>query len=215
MAPSKSAGPVSFSVKTNAGQVARELRHLARDQVPYAAARALGDLAILGRDAARKDMRRAFTVRKGNLEKAVGHVKARKKDWPHNLHSAVTVQEWADFLAHHVTGKVRRPRGKKLAVPTRFVHRKRTSTGRVPKGLSPRGTMAKPSGYIEEGAIRRRRGKRARIRVAILHHLVPAVRIKPRWPFPKLVRKAVAGEFSPAFRRRFREALATRRAPRS
>jgi len=206
--------PIQFRVETNAAQVRRQLRHLAQDQVPYAMARALGDVAIRGRDAARRDMRRAFTVRKGNLEKAVGHVKARKKDWPHNLHAAVTVQEWADFLAHHVTGKRRRPRGKKLAVPTRFVHRKRTSTGRVPKGLSPRGTMAKPSGYIEDGAIRRRRGKRARIRVAILHHLVPSVRIRPRWPFYQLVRKATRGRLAPAYRRRMLEAVATRRAPR-
>jgi hypothetical protein len=174
----------SFHVKvtTNASEVAAALGHFRRDQLPFATAVALTRTAESARDELRGTLGRYFKIRSKRVARGITFNPARKGDWPRQRAVVGTRDE---FMADHALGRQRKGRGHRIAVPTRFVESKRTSTGKIPKRLKP-GPVIAAGGAIREGLdprVERKLSRRSRPKIKITQTLHRRVKIPRHWPF--------------------------------
>lgn len=192
---------------SSARRFSRQVELWATDQLPFALAAALTDTAREARDAARERLGKHFKLRNRTLSQALHYLPASKRSKPPA--AAVVVRPWAEFLAQHATGAMRRPKRRAIAVPTRIV--RRTSSGRIPASLKPRALGQRrgydPREFQERGRVVVHRPNRLGI-FFILHHLV---RIRATWPVVAEVRDVVRRRFAVNFDKRATQALATRR----
>lgn len=210
-------GGVRITVKTNASLVARRLGSLERRQMPFVMAKTLTRLAQLGRDNVKRRVSRTFKIRsRGILSSGFQIDRAEKRDWP-KVTAAVGAKE--RFWVEHETGERKRPRkgARRVAIPTKFVTRMRTRTGRIPKRLKPRDLRRKPTTIVEDNEIRakRVRGLARRLRFPIFHILRPSVRMKPVLRMKDTVAGTVKRHSGQVFTRTMRGALASRKGPRT
>lgn len=194
----------------DAGELARKFEALATGQLPFATAAALTDTAKTARLAVDRGLQKHFKVRNSGLGKAIAFTPADKRRPP--IVAIVGTRPWADFLTAHALGGVKKTKsGARVAVPTLFVTRMRTSSGRVPKRLRPRDLRQRKDlveSAIAGGKIELRRGKGgARRNVQVFYSLVRQARIKKAWPFEAEVRGVVARDLASNWDRRLDQAL--------
>lgn len=194
---------LGVKVSSNAGEVSRQFVRLARNQLPFAQAQALNDVAFASKAALTRTAGRWFKVRNQTWPRnAPAVIRAKKRDFPRQK-AVVGLKEWAGFLDLHATGGLRRSKkGHRMAVPTRRV--KRTKSGRIRKAQKPR-QLRERSTFIPQKLLQNQISTRARSRRdqrVVWHTLHRRVRIKARWPFYEIIRREVLREYQPAFRRR-------------
>lgn len=198
----------TIRVTTTRRELERSIRYAADEQIPFATAKTLTQLARIGRDASRARLPRVFTMRSRGLPKGIDFQRAEKRDWPRQR-AYVGLKPWAGFLALHERGGVKRgERGHRIAVPTRIV--KRTGRGAVVKSQRPSSILRRKGGRIDEQARVRLSSPRRR-GASIFYTLHARVRVE-RAPFLREpVERAVRKLYARRLARNLADALATRR----
>lgn len=206
---------MEIQVSTNAGEVSLFVDRLVREQVPFAAARALTDLALSSRSVMLGHITSTYQIRRQSLlteRTGVMRIRpGRKADWP-NVSSEVGVAEWAEFMVKQERGGEHRAEsGRRIAVPARWVADRRRQ-GRVPKQWRPRPVRERPGAQVSErgnvsAPVRGVRGPEP------MFWLRRRIRIEPTLQLQERVQRHVAGRWPAAFRARLREAVLSARPP--
>lgn len=214
------ANNVKLGVNSNLGSVSLAFRDLAKKQLPFAQAVALTRIAQLARDEQRRQMPRRFDIRSKRVITAIAMQRAEKRDFPRSF-ALVGVRSAKDsFLVIHEEGGLKRatnrsvasPRdGARIAVPTKGIQQRRTSTGKIPKRLRPTVLRNREDVFVDKrGRIRfsTRKKKRGRRRgLVVAYSLKRSVRIKPRLRLFPTVRAVVASDYERVFRRELASAV--------
>lgn len=207
-------GSVEVKVTSTAGPVRARLRSLRRRQLPFATAKALTRSAKPVASELGSSIGDHFRQRSRGLSRAWTFDRANKSDWPRPV-AVVHLRPWAEFMADHALGKVRRARrgGSRMAVPTSLV--RRTKTGRVRKSQKPtrlrekKGTVVRRQGGST--VIQVKRGARAKVRAGIFYTLHSNVRIRKVWPVDAIAARKFRAVYRPIFRAELARAIATSR----
>jgi hypothetical protein len=208
---------IAVTVQTNAPALARALRYLAMEQLPFATAVALTRVAQDARAEVVRNLPDHFKIRSKRVVAGVRIERANKKDWP-NVHAKVGTAD--EFMALQVTGGTKRPQrgAAHIAVPTRLVTSRRTGSGAVPKPLKPRQLRNREDVFVAQQEIRKRLGKRSKGALLNLgelgtfYNLVTEAHIKPRWPLPKEVETSATSTYGAHFERELTAAIRSARA---
>ena len=169
-------------VSTDIKNTMRQLNRMQRNQVPFAASKALNDTAF--------DVRR-FVV--GPLWNR-SFPQSRNKRFPHvifrvrrakkrDLRSEVFDRLDRYFLPLHIAGRDKTARGGRLAIPNTR-HITRTATGRIPKRVQPANL---PNSFVEDrgrGPALWQRQRDGSVR--LMYYLRSTSRIIARFPFFRL-----------------------------
>lgn len=200
-------------------RLSKALLVLAQDQIPFATAKALTRLAMMGRDRARESLGTSFKIRSPRTAKGFDFKRAEKKDWPNPV---AEVGHKDEFLIPHIDGGTKKSRsGENVAIPTRYVDQRRNSSGAVPRQLKP-GTLLrerKRGGFragvfkIPDDRIGRKFGAEesatGKVESLTFWLLRPQVRIKPRWPFGRLMLEAHSQNYERVFQEELFKAIET------
>lgn len=199
--------------KTNVHELVDWLETMGTKQVPFATAKGLTMTARDVRDVVRADLPKHFTLRSHWLEQGIRFIPAEKRDWPHQKAYAGTRDQ---FLELQETGGKKRPAkgARNVAIPTAASVARRGSSGRLPKSAKPRAILDRPTGYVEDRAIRRRLPKnRPGTATLALFLLRPDATIKPRFQFQKTAEATVLRVYAKNFREALQGALTAPKRP--
>ncbi len=221
-----------IELRTNAAQVSRTLMLIFRDQVPFAASKAINDVLKQAQRAQQSSMSREFTIRRRVFMERSVKIKpfATKK----TLQGTIRIEppggreRAAIWTRHELRGRRVPVEGRTLAVP---IKARPSKLALVKKGMRPAAfafkrvaTRARTEIYKGRkrtfmirkadgsGVIlqRRRRGRSGTfVGARLLYRLVPSVPIEPRLQFRDTIDRVVRQRFAPAFRRAFLEAIRT------
>lgn len=210
-----------FTVRVEARveDLERELRDVARSQLPFTMAQTLTKVAELARDRVRAEMPRRFTIRSQRVIRGVTIQPAKKRDWPRPFAIVGTLDA---FMARQFLGGIKRAEkpspGKgapRIAVPTSYVAARRTKTGKVPKRLKPRTILSKKGGRVTPGdgglILKSTGGRRRKKSTRTLYTLHRRIRIPQRMDFVEVVETEARQSFERVFRRRLRANIASAR----
>lgn len=205
-------------VDSNAGGVQDAIRELIDRQISFATAVALTRVAQDARDKIRAEMPKHFTLRNKRVLRGVTIERARKQDWPHCAAKVGTLDE---FMVMQITGGEKRPRrgAAHIAVPTRLVEARRTSSGKVRDADKPKQLLKRKDVVKTEHAITKRlAGKRiegtklANLQgVGRFFSLVPKATIPKRWPFEKEALESAKAGYKGHFDRELATAIKSAR----
>lgn len=129
----------TITVSSNADEIARQFGEVAREQIPFATARALTSLAFQGRKASQTELQRSLTTR--NRFSASGiQVNPAEKGDIRTMKAEVGIEEKRSYLIDHVTGGKRDggTHGRAILEADDL----RSSSGRVAKGKRPAALIA-------------------------------------------------------------------------
>jgi hypothetical protein len=185
-----------------------------KNQVPFAASRALNSTAWAGSVELRGSLRQRFKVRSERPGKSIrGPAKnnslwSHKRDWPHLSAGVGVLDQW---LARHEEGGIQKPeRASSFAVPTRVVAAKRNPGGSIPKRLRPTRLRANQQARRVDDAIldvrkNSLRGQR------VLYLLRRNVRLTPRLGGLSTLDQVARAKFHEHFTRELTAALKSER----
>lgn len=129
-----------ISIDSNAKDIAKQLDRIRRDQLPFASALALTNLAAVGMRAGRQELETTLTLRNKFSASGIQTERAEKRDWPSQT-SKVGIEERRSYLIDHILGAARKPlRSPFKGVPQTNVI-KRTNGGKVPTRLRPKALL--------------------------------------------------------------------------
>ena len=213
-----------IDVDSNATEVARSLRFLFRDQVPFATSVAINNTAKGIQTVQREGMKRRFTIRRAYVLQGV---KINKFSTKRDLEAVIEIDPTREFLFKFEEGGTVRPRGTRFAVPDEV---RRTKTGVVSRVLRPRSLEFKRSGSGPRGevfrgkkrtfmirrpdgtgAIFQRFGRRRSTRVRMLFSFTPKAKIEPMLEFEVTAQTVFDATFASNFERSFARAQASAR----
>lgn len=174
----------TFNIDFDATALVEQLNSLQVREWPFARAMAATKLAYDARDDLREELPAKFRLTSKWLQRGITVDKATKS------RPVAMVFSRDEYMADHVTGALRKPRKKAIAVPTKQV--KRTGKGKIGKANRPAALLAKRNVFIKSRSddlsfIVRRTGKALRV----LYKLQPQVGIKKTWDFQGTATKAV------------------------
>ena len=169
-------------VRTDIKKTMRTLNRMQRNQIPFAASKALNDTAFeVRRFVVGPLWNRSFPQ---SRNKRFPHVAFRvKRASKRNLRSEVFDRLNRFFLPLHITGQDKRARGGRLAIPN-TQHVRRTATGRIPKRQQPANL---PNSFVADmgrgDALYQRQRDGS---VKLMYVLRDTSRIDARFPFFRL-----------------------------
>ena len=182
----------------------RMLSKLVRDQVPFAIALALNDVAFEARREVVRKLPEHFTVRSTHPGKGMRVQKARKRT------PVAVVGSVRPYMRSQALGSTERPQSSgTIAVPVgaRPSPEAKTTRGKWPGAmLRKRGYYVAPTRSGVPG-VWRRRGKRKP--PELMWMFVKEVKIEPRWPLGEDVSVAVRKAWPKAAEAALRRAIAT------
>ena len=197
-------------VASNADELRRAFRQIAKDQVPFATALALTRLAQRGQEAGRDRLSSEFKLRSRWVRNGLRIKRAEKRDWPNPV---AIVGHRDEYMVLHETGGMKRARGGgRVLIPTRLV--RRTSAGRIRKRQRP--AVLGPKLQEQPGKFGARRlelmTRRARRdRRKILYLMRRRVRIRPRFRLTATVNGVAADHSGPIFEKALEAAIRSAR----
>ena len=223
-----------IDVDTNAGEVARSLRFLFRDQVPFATSLAINQTARGIQTEQRAGMRQRFTIRRAYVLQGVKFSKFSTK---RDLEAIVEIDPTREFLFKFEEGGTVRPRGTRLAVPDEV---RRGKTGVVSRVMRPRrleferwgsgpraevdrgkkrtfmirksdGTGAILQRLGRRGGKRKPRGQRRVGKLRMLFSFTPQAEVEPSLRFELTARTVFEQSFASNFEASFDRAVRTAR----
>lgn len=224
----------TFDVFTNAAEVEREFGRMGREQVPFATAKALTQLAFDGQRAGKTELERALELRNRYSATGIQVDPANKAAWP-NIEAKVGVEQGRSYLIDHITGGKRDggTHGRAILEADDM----RSASGKVAKGKRPAALIAKAK-YSKRKAdlaaafggrkrkaskplpflfFSRRWGNEVlavrtgedRYPLKILYAFRKGVSIKREFELDLAVQGAVLGNYKAAFDKALRRAIAT------
>lgn len=209
-----------ITVDSNASQLAAILGGVAREQIPFATAQALTDVAFAGMQAAKSELEKSLTLRNRFSAAGIQVNRAEKSDWP-NTAAEVGIEERRSYLIDHVTGKRRKPKESPFkAVPNPKVV-KRSKSGKIPARMRPKRLLDR-AGHRVKGAAHRyivsyeSGGDEALWRYTkgdstpeLVYYFTKTARIKDTFDMPGAVRKRAADVYDDAIFNRLTKAMAS------
>lgn len=203
---------LTIKVKGNTLEASRDVQNLFREQVPFATAAALTQLAKEARDKQRAGIRDRFEVRSQRFKNTFRHVPAEKRAWPNTFSVVGVLDEWA---ARHETGGIFRPgRSERWAIPGREI--KRTKGGKVKSRFKPENIIASGRGFLAEGETWSGRNRtdaillkvgRSKRKIRLAYTLVPRARLDRRLKMEQTVTQVAGDRYGPIFKKWFLIAL--------
>ncbi len=126
-------------VTSNAGELERQFGLIAREQLPFATAKALTELAFMGQRESKTELARAMELRNRYSTSGIQVEPATKAQWPRS-EAQVGIDEGRSYLIDHVTGGKREggTHGRAILEAEDL----RSSAGRVAKGKRPAALIA-------------------------------------------------------------------------
>lgn len=217
------------TIETNAGEVSRLMQRLFRDQMPFALATAINDVAKQSQSNQRARQRRIFEVR--NRRFIDSSVKLKPFATKRSPEAVLRVEplggaERASIISQHEDQVRKVPRdGRNLAVPSPYLMGRRRQRG-VPKDLRPAALQLKErhpnmaqgenrtfrvttNGGRNAGLILQRTGRGRRSRTRVLYFLRPLARLRPELLFVRTISDTVRNQFPRAMGRAFDHAVRT------
>ena len=188
------------------------LSDLKRSQIPFATALALTRTAQYAQREIKAGLPERFTIRSPFIERGVRVQSATKVSQEAAVYwRGPTGSRFAESLARHETGGLKRPANRYLAIPRGV---KRGAGGKIPKSQRPASLLKRKRVYSQEvaggKAIFRRGAKGAAPQ--LLYFLTPrTAKIAPEFHFRDTARDASRKVFKKEFGRAFAKAIATRR----
>lgn len=149
-----------ITVSTNASQLAHALGDVYGDQIPFATALALTDVAFKVQRVEKSEMAKALTLRNKFSQGGIQVNAAEKSDWP-ATYAEVGIEERRSYLIDHVLAGKRQggTHGKAILEQDSL----RGSTGRVPAAKRPGAIIAAAKRAQQQAGLNRafgaRRGK--------------------------------------------------------
>ena len=160
---------LSLNVGSNINQVAGWLANVQRKQLPFATAGALTATAFdVRKHVIAKTFPRDFDLRNKRFAGAALRVdKANKR----KLRAAVYDRLGREYLETQARGRIKKPTGQWLSVPTE--HIQRTASGKIGKAKRPRNIVNKPNVFFQHQGptpdiVRRPRGKEKQLEVCCI-----------------------------------------------
>mgnify|MGYP000033997046 CR=1 FL=1 len=202
---------MEIRVDSNIREFTQWLDHVQRDQVPYAASRAINDVAVDAQDSVVKNLQSVFkNLKRWWLKQQPTGIKVKFSN-KKNLHSRVFTDVY--FAQRQKDGGIKKTKsGKNLAVPLPAVPRKyRTSSG-AKRMMRERSNVFKTTTKSGHEIIARRKGKK-RYPLQVLWILTPTAYVPRRWHIYEVIEKVVKRRFSVHFKKRLDQALATAKPP--
>lgn len=193
-------------------------------QVRFATSKAMNDAAFIARDAERRHVEDAFTVRRPFVLQGIQV--ERPYATKANLTVALSVEPKRDFLAKFEEGGTKTPQGQHLAVPDAqtFDRSRVVPRGKRPKALQLRSTTTKGGRVQIEGKQRtylvttpkgegifQRVGKGTGSKSRLLYWLTTKAHIDPDLKFVDTVTTTFLRAFSQRFTQQIANALRTAR----
>ena len=214
---------MQIDVRSNIGAVTKAIDAFGKNQLPFAMAMTLNDVAKDVRaDTIERGWPSDVNVRNNNFMKAaLTPISSRNKDvWAtkRNLRAVVgntRPRMQRDYLQRLTTGGTKTPRGRNLAIPARDLTN-RTKGGAVRKADRPRQLLNRKKVFITklaksgQEAIVRRVGKE-RYPLQMLYILEPSGRIKKQFSFYDDANKTARRAMGKHFDRNFKKAKTTAR----
>ncbi len=178
-------------------KVGRQLGVLERQEIPFAIARTLTEIAIEARDEERSQARRRFTLRNKWVERGIQARSATKRD----LTAEVGSRDW--FMAEQETGAQRRPRrASVIAVPieVRPSLKQRVLRSKFPSRLVKKKNVFFGTLRGGQKALLQRKTKK-RLPLRLLYVFKPQIPIPPRFGFQADVERLALKRISKIFGR--------------
>ncbi len=209
-----------IDVDTNAAEVARSLRFLFRDQIPFATSKAINDTAKGIQAEQRKGMKKRFTIRRAYVLQGVKINKFSKK---RDLEAIIEIDPTRAFLFKFEEGGTTRPRGTRFAVPDEVRRGKTGVVSRVMRpsrlefkrwGSGPRAEVHRgkrrtfmvrtPDG---QGGVFQRFGRRKSTKLRMLFSFTPKAEIEPTLEFELTAQTVFQETFTRNFEQSFDRAV--------
>ena len=184
------------------------LNKLGKDQMPFAVAKTLTQVAAEAQKDVKGVLPSRFTLQSRRLVKGVQTDRANKRDWPNPY---AVVGHLDQIMVDQELGGIRRGKnGGYRMIPTRRV--KRGKSGKISKAQTPRRLIEKKSVFFKDQSLRLKDTRRTTHRAPTMYLGRKQVRIRPRFGFRSTVESAVARHIQTTFTRNMQAALRSRRA---
>lgn len=184
------------------------LNKLGKDQMPFAVATTLTDVAKIAEADVKTVIPRRFNLTNKRAVSGVKRVNAKKGDWP-NPHALIGHLD--QYMVDHELGGIRRGRnGGYRMIPTKRV--KRGKRGKIDARERPRRLISNKRVFFKDQSLRLKDTRRKKHRAPTMYLGRKQVRIRPRFGFRGTVESAAARHMQPIFTRNMKAALRSRRA---
>lgn len=202
---------ISIEVSADFRELSKAIRNFADDQIPFATSKALNETGKDARDAVRARVSKAFNLRSRGLPRLITSSFSNKRDFPFLEVEVRTPKEGRfDFFGLHEFGGFKKPtKGKRLAIPTSDVARKRKARGGFRGGFGPRDLVRSGKGRVTKSGIRGKLTKRGKDQR--LFTLARRAKIKPTLEFRETAIDTAQRRFPRRMLLEMRNATRTRR----
>lgn len=223
----------TLDIRTNARSLAHALGDIAGEQIPYATAKALTDVAFMAQRQEKTEMARSMNLRNRFSQSGIQVNPAEKSDWP-VTYAEVGIEAKRSYLVDHVTGGKRQggQHGRAILEQDGM----RSKGGRVPAGKRPAALIAKARRAKQQADLARTFGGRKgrdkhlpflfysakwgnevlaqrtgddRYPLRIIYAFRKGVTIKREFDMPRVAAKAVDAHYYQAFDKQLRKAIAS------
>ena len=205
---------ISSNMKELAARIGAKQR-----QIPYAASRALNDIAFEVRnEIVNKTYPRSFQVKNSRFAGVLFRVeKSTKATLKATIFDRIAREgkSNSEYLARQESGGIKISRSStNVAIPSRFLMTKRNSQGRVPNNLRPRNLLNQKNAFkvkTKKGSelIMKRDGRTGAARVYYI--LSQSARITKRFPFYTDAKMVIRKSWNQTFNKYLEQAMKTAR----
>ncbi len=198
----------SLDISHNIKDVQKQLTRIQRQQIPFAAAKALTDTARDAQKAVKKQIPKKIDRPTRFTVNAIGFARATKR----KLSSEVFVKPLQEkYLKWQIDGGTRTVGGHGTGVPTK--NKKLNKFGNIPgrKGGLVKGKSQFIATIAGVSGVWQRYGGKKNPRVKLIVAFEQTVKYEKRLPFYKIVTRTAASQFPKRFNQSLRLALATSR----
>jgi hypothetical protein len=205
-------------ISSNMSELAARI-NAKRSQIPFAASRALNDIAFEVRnEIVKKTYPRSFNVKNARFPGVLMRVdKSTKTNLKATIYDRIAREGKSSsiYLARQEKGGMKTSRSSQnVAIPSRFLMPKRNSEGRVPNNLRPRNLLSQKNAFKttnKKGTtmIMKRDGRTGKAKVYYI--LSQSARIPSRFPFFTDARMVIRKSWNPTFSKYLSLAMKTAR----
>lgn len=215
------ADDIDINIKSNARQIAAILGGVAREQIPFATARALTDMAFEGMREAKTDLAESLTLRNRFSVGGIQVNRAEKSAWP-KITAEVGIEERRSYLIDHVLGGKRSPKSSPFKAVPQIGPVKRTGSGKIRGNQRPGQLLKRVNVNSRKSAYTYRlmrrgdaeallRWEKGRTEPVVLYWFSRKVDIDREFRMDAVVQAVVASDYERAFVRRLQQAISSSR----
>jgi|GEM_PF-1217324 len=212
-----------ITIKVDSSQVVDSLTYVAKEQLPFAGARALTWTAQDAQDAVRRELDKDFMLRNNFVKQGIRIEPASKENLRARIYTRSDGKFSIDFMVRQEEGGEKTPtHGQNLAIPasskgTTYVRQGENSRGVIRRDMKPRALLDNKQEYFKGTVhgvygIWKRTGQKdskgwPRPHVNLMYVLKHEATVKPRFNFMPTVQQTVQERFERNFELSFKDAV--------